>query len=62
MGWADFALSRHSCQGKKPQREYFDGNPCQPRMLMAPRQSAVGSATRDAEVLAKSLGVTIEAR
>ncbi|PYN93872.1 MAG: DUF2330 domain-containing protein [Candidatus Rokuibacteriota bacterium] len=43
--------------------EYFDENPCRPRMLMAPRASApMRSTARDEEARAKSLGVTIEAR
>ena len=45
--------------------EYFDENPCQPRMLMreqAQSPAAAGSFARDADVRAKSRGVTIEAR
>src|SRR5437867_7405533 len=43
--------------------EYFDENPCRPRMLMAPRASApMRSTARDEEARAHSLGVTIEAR
>ncbi len=45
--------------------EYFDENPCQPRMLIreqAQSPAAAGSFARDADVRAKSRGVTIEAR
>src|SRR5947199_7623506 len=39
--------------------EYFDENPCQPRMLMAPRAlMPMRSTARDEEARAKSLGVT----